>query len=408
MNHSFVSKTVCVFFAQGCPRSEVDTALVVDFFRANGWTITNTFKEADMILVATCGFNKAAEDLSMKHLSIVQRKKRADTPIYLLGCLPGINRHRILSEFNVGIIESSNLCQIDDIIQAAVPINHVKDPNIFTGYLKRPNGNYNLIDHLQWRLVRSREYFYRACAGILLPKSPQALYNQFHNTFNIRISKGCLQNCSYCAIRFVEGPLRSKPLDMVCDEFARGLAEGYDTFRLIATDTGAYGQDLGTNVVGLLRCLFEYKEHFRLVWDDFHPKWLIKYSSQLLDIFQSSRNRLGYIGIPIQSGSQRIIQLMGRDHSLGDLRLSLLNLQHKCKGLDLITHILIGFPGETENDFNETISFLKDIRFRNIYVFKYSDRPNVPSVDLPNKVGEVTKELRLLRFYFTFPSISLI
>jgi tRNA A37 methylthiotransferase MiaB len=177
---------------------------------------------------------------------------------------------------------------------------------------------------------------------------------------------------------------------------------------LIAADAGAYGQDVGENIVNLLACLFEYKGHFRLVCDDFHPKWLIKYSSQLLDIFQSNTNRLGYIGIPIQSGSQRILQLMRRDYSIPDLRSSLGNLKQKCEDLKLITHILIGFPGETKEDFNETIDFLREVRFRNIYVFKYSDRPNVPSADLPHKVGTMTKELRLLRFYLTFPTISLI
>jgi tRNA A37 methylthiotransferase MiaB len=404
----FASKTVCVFYAQGCPRSETDTALIVNFFKANGWKFTNRFEEADLILVATCGFDKTREDISMKHLSTVYRKKRADTPVYLLGCLPGINRHRVESEFKVGIIEATNLRKIDDVIQAKVSIDHVKDPNIFAGYMRGSDGNCNLLDNLRWRLVRSREYFYRGCARIFLPKPSQPLYNTFHNAFNIRISRGCMENCSYCAIRFVQGPLRSKPLEMVRDEFVRGLAEGYDTFRLIAADAGAYGQDVGENIVNLLACLFEYKGHFRLVCDDFHPKWLIKYSSQLLDIFQSNTNRLGYIGIPIQSGSQRILQLMRRDYSIPDLRSSLGNLKQKCEDLKLITHILIGFPGETKEDFNETIDFLREVRFRNIYVFKYSDRPNVPSADLPHKVGTMTKELRLLRFYLTFPTISLI
>jgi tRNA A37 methylthiotransferase MiaB len=226
--------------------------------------------------------------------------------------------------------------------------------------------------------------------------NPNPIDKQYDKVYNIRISRGCTGECTYCAIKFATGPIRSRPLDKILAEFQAGLKTGYSVFRFIAEDVGGYGQDMGLNIADFLSNICSQKGDFQLIWDDFRPNWLIQYFPQLIDLFTNNINRFGYMGFPVQSGSEGILKLMARGHTAEDAKECLLGLKTRLPNLDLTTHFIIGFPGETEADVFDTINLGKALDFKNITVYKYDTRPNTEAAQFPNKVSVIEKYKRLL------------
>jgi len=206
-----------------------------------------------------------------------------------------------------------------------------------------------------------------------------------------------MSKCTYCAIKFGAGPLRSIPLAAAVGEFRSGLSHGYDLFRLTAEDVGSYGQDIGLCIVDLLRELNAGPENFKLLLDDFSPIWLVRYFPELLELFSTEHRRIKYICLPIQSGSERILQLMAREYTAEEARRCLLALKKAAPEIDLRTHVLVGFPGETEEDFAETLDFLKSVKFNLVSIYNYSERVGTEATTFPGKIPERVKLQRVWR-----------
>lgn len=405
-------KKACISFPIGCGRSMLDAALLVDYFKKNGWEITSNFQEGDIVLVSTCGFNIQNENISMKFLSIADRKKRKYARLIAFGCLPGINDKRLLNEFNITLVTRRTLDRLDRIIGAEVGIRQLDEPNDLNNYTHYIKKSFRSLDNFRAKREFSREFLfnflYRVKYGSILQcrkvfySANTAHHSIFegHRVFNVRTGTGCLESCSYCAIRFATGPLRSKPLNRILKEFDDGLSKGYRVFRLAAEDVGAYGQDVGSNIVELLRAVFDIKGNFKITFNDFSPRWLVQYFPELFEMFTTYRSRLGFIGIPIQSGSERILRLMRRNNTAEDARKCLVALNKASPELRINAHVMIGFPGETEEDFLDTINFLETVQLNEVATYRYSDRPNTLASKLPHKVPEkikISREKRLLR-----------
>jgi tRNA A37 methylthiotransferase MiaB len=174
-----------------------------------------------------------------------------------------------------------------------------------------------------------------------------------------------------------------------------GLKNGQNAIRLVSGDVGAYGLDIGTNIAELLKEIFKEKAQFDLMWADFNPRWFIKYFDDIFRTLSENSDRIGYLGFPMQTGSERIIKLMDRGHTVDDAKRCLLELQNTVPKIRKSTHILVGFPGETDNDFNDTIQFLKEVRFDHLSLYKYDDRPETKASEMPNKVAESIKYQRM-------------
>ncbi len=117
-------KQASILFKHGCPRSKVDACLLVNYFRSNGWRVTNQFKKADIILVSTCGVTKMAEDECLKYLYVLNRMKKKDSRIFAFGCLPGINGERVLNELNSDLLTRNTFTRLDSIIEATESVKN--------------------------------------------------------------------------------------------------------------------------------------------------------------------------------------------------------------------------------------------------------------------------------------------
>jgi tRNA A37 methylthiotransferase MiaB len=177
----------------------------------------------------------------------------------------------------------------------------------------------------------------------------------------------------------------------------KGISQGYKNYRLIGEDCGAYGQDIGLSVIDLLRGLTLFKGEYQIFIDDFSPIWLIKYQEELIDIFSKNNNKFGFIGIPIQSGNDRILNLMNRGYSALDVEKSLVSIRREVPNIRIRTHVIVGFPTETEKEFNNTISLLKLVDFDRVAIYKYTDRPNTIASTYTGKISEFVIAKRIIK-----------
>jgi tRNA A37 methylthiotransferase MiaB len=387
-------KSVCVYFGYGCPRSMFDAERLIEYFRRNGWRITPRVREADLILAGTCGVTLAVEDSSARFVSSLRSRMRPNARLVVFGCLTGISRKTIESQGDVSILSSETASMLDELIGASTRLDQVRTPHVASGQLKHLSS----FRRSRGLLATPALLVCKLLSGLICMSEPRKGAH-----YDIRASRGCTSECTFCAIKYHLGGLSSKPIDAVLGEFRDGLARGHRRFRLISEDVGAFGQDRGLSIVDLLRSIFESPEPFQLRLDDFHPMWLIRYFADLSELFRRNADRLLPIGLPIQSGSDRVLHLMKRGYSATELRECFLALRKDCPRMRLHTHVLIGFPTETEQDFEDTLDLLDAVRFDRIGAYTYSDRPGTPASEIRDKIPDKVKRHRLLRLWFRHP-----
>lgn len=346
---------------------------VQELLHANNWTETLLIEEADIILVNTCAFMKNAEDRAVHSIQNILRSKRKNQELVVFGCLPDINPQR-LQEINTGgrFFSGRNLTEA------------VKTFNLRNTERK--------IGHRVYRKGSTGAQFLRLVNRAFLRDDYFTYLYDKEKVFHLKISEGCLGTCTYCAERLARHKLVSKPISDIVQEFLCGLQEGYRIFSFNADDVGMFGQDRGENIADLIEQVLSVKQDFRLVLTEFNPAALVKYGERLIKILASPK--IIFITIPIESGSQKILNLMQRPYNINRLFSILERLRSVNPRMKINTHIIVGFPGETEEDFLATSQFLNDFYFNKVKIFPYSERPGTLACLMDNKVSEEEKRRR--------------
>jgi MiaB/RimO family radical SAM methylthiotransferase len=395
-------RTVCIAFAGGCSRAKVDTALLFDYFEANGWTRIETIEDADLVVVTSCGVDQSAEDVSIRLVQAADRRRRPDSSLAITGCLAGIFEDRLREEFGAVVVPPRDYGRLDELIGASTRLQDVPDPHAIEPRVSQSLSMFSRLDH--YALGNAATERLRRSAVATRVRSLRELGRRGDPSvpYTLRVAWGCLGTCSYCAIRAACGPLRSKPLDAVLAEFDAGLDAGSTEFRLVAQDLGAYGQDVGTSVFDLLRAVLARTGDFHLDLIDLNLRWIVEYEEDLIALLGPNRARIRSIQLPLQSGSDRILQLMRRGHDAADAERVMKALRAALPDVDLGTHALVGFPSETERDFGETMRILAAVDFDKVDVFAYADRPDTEAARMPDKVPAAVIRQRSTRLHRAF------
>lgn len=402
--------TVCITFDRSCcPRMAVDVALFFDYFEVNGWTLVDRVEHADLVVVAACGVVRDAETSGFAALSRIDKKRKAGSGLVLVGCLAGISEERILASHpDAALVPPSDSERLDRIINARVKFRDMPDVLDRAPYVRRATRSMRMAGGNPARR-RLRSFAQGLTVATLRSEVLRRIVAEGRiaagrKTCTLRVAWGCPGECTYCAIRYACGPLRSKPFDAVLAEFDRGLADGFTDFELVAADVGCWGQDVGASVLKLLIGLFQRSGSYRLAIDDFNPRWLVQDCTRLIELFAANQDRIESLILPVQSGSERILGLMHRGYGSVELRTGLVDLRKAAPNLRLITHVVVGFPGETDAEFDETRDLLRAVRFNRVDAYAYADRPNTPASCLPGKVVESTIEARCSLLQREFPT----
>ncbi|MBN1271617.1 MAG: radical SAM protein [Candidatus Aminicenantes bacterium] len=394
-----MKKKILIYNATMCPRRQLDCSNLHSFLTENDYLVVDNPQEAEDILLVTC----AVWDLSEKtSIEALEELKTYNKNLVVLGCLPEINKSLLDRHFEGITIPPKKIHAINELFPHEIPFEHFDKSNDCTLYVSHPHDiqkNFTRIADISnarrqiRHFIKTSVYFgpvktFLMAKDLLIRKK----------TFSLKISQGCIWNCSYCAIKKAIGNLKSRPLKKIIEEAEEAICQkGYQRIRIVADDTGSYGIDIGENFVDLLDGITQIKKFFTIWLGDMNPYWIIKYFDRLNRILE--RKKIVSLVIPVQSGSQRIIDLMNRKYDIKMVKEIFSELKKKHKYLQLGTHILAGFPTESYEDIGANISFIRDGGVTTGTVFMLSYRPGTKCSKMDGRFSQEEKEKRVIEHY---------
>jgi len=217
------------------------------------------------------------------------------------------------------------------------------------------------------------------------------------HSFCIKVSTGCPNKCAFCAVKISRGELKSKPIDRIAEEFEEGLARGYTEFALLGTDVGAYGRDQDNTLVDLLRELVKREGDYTIRLRNIQPKFLIEMMPELREVLRSGK--ISYLSSAAQSGNNRILGLMNRGYKIEDYKEAILTLKSRFPKLQIRTQIMVGFPSETEDEFQDTLRLLDEVNFDFVEVYPFQARPNTEAARMKDQIPQKVIRRRYHKAY---------
>lgn len=348
------------FVSLGCPKNLVDSEVMMGQLAEAGYEITNNAGEADTVVVNTCGFIESAKQESIDAILEATSWKtdgRA-TRVIVAGCLVERYRDDLMKELP-DVDAFIGTSQVNDILKAADENFDAKKLTI------TPIGN------------KSATYLYDEY-------TPRMRATESHTAF-IKIAEGCDRPCAFCSIPSMRGSFRSRRFGSIIEE-ARQLADqGVKEIVLIAQDSSRYGEDFGEvdALAALIRALGEIDG---IEWIRPMYAFPTHISDAFLSAIAETPKAVKYLDMPLQHASRNVLKLMKRGGTRESLERLIARVRAAVPGIAIRTTFITGFPGETEEDFEELIKFIQNCRFDNLGVFTYSDEEGTPAYDLPNKV----------------------
>ncbi len=334
--------------------------------KSNGWKYTTKPEEADSILFLTCAFCKKYEDWSVSKLEKIVEKKKPESSLIIGGCLTEIHPERLQIFPNPQLIETRNLEKLDKIFDMNIKMQDIPDPN--TTIFDSENKTRDKTEKFN---TPARDQYEEAKLG-----------------YKVRINWGCVGNCAYCVTRLATKELKSKPIHIILEEIKSAIQQNQPSIFLTGGDTGAYGLDLGLSFVDLIEEIMKIQGNFKISVQDFGIHWLIRYQDELIPIFNANQEKLGAWCFPIQSGSDTILNKMRRPYKISNVLSVLKKLKQQAPKIQIGTHFIIGFPGETDQEFQLTLHFFNEAPLDFLNVFRYTDHLRADSHGFPNKISE--------------------
>ncbi len=387
-------------FNTGCIRRALDITKIHEYLLRNGWQLVDEVSSADIIVIGTCGVIERNARLSLAAIRDITRKRSPSAKVIITGCLAKIDPGRIRKFGDFILVPTREMDRFDEVLNSKIKLERIPDANVLTN-------QGSVLDYvLAYRFFRNSSFLklFRALStsktflrfSVFMSQSVNFAKNKLGLTsrkkivpyYNIRIGNGCLGTCAFCATRFATGTLKSKSEDQIIEEFRTGLKEGYKIFQLINEDTGCYGLDIGTTFPNLLRKILVIEGDYQLILIEFNPQWLVKYYDELLSIFVKHRGKVRELFVSLQSGSDKILKEMRRSYDIETVKNMLIGLKKQVPEIMLRTTALIGFPGETEEDFEMTEKAIQEIGFSEVEIDKYEDRPGTASSLMKDKIPQ--------------------
>ena len=357
------------FISLGCPKNLVDSEVMMGQLKATGYQITADASEADTVVVNTCGFIDAAKKESIEAILEAARLKTDGkaTRLVVAGCL--VERYRDELKLSLPEVDAFiGTSQINDILAVCDPKTDTRSLPVIS------LGN------------QSATYLYDE-------STPRVLATPSHYAF-IKIAEGCDRPCAFCFIPQMRGHFRSRRFGSIVAEAQQLAEEGVKELILVAQDSSRYGEDLGKQDA-LAHLLRELSHTDGIEWVRVMYTYPTHISDAFLDVLAEEPKAVKYLDMPLQHASQNVLKLMKRGGNRASLERLIQRVRDRVPGIAVRTTFITGFPGETEEDFEELLAFVRNVKFDRVGVFTYSDEEGTPAFDLPNKVDpKIAKQRR--------------
>lgn len=360
------SKKYCII-TYGCQMNEHDSEKLAGMLESIGYQQASELEDADIILINTCTIRENADLKILGKIGSIKKikEKKSDLIIGVGGCMMQSEKAvRQLYEKYPHV----------DLIFGTHNIHHLPD------LIKR-------IERERGRIVEVWEQ-----EEGLIPDLPSVREKEFKAW--VSIIQGCNNFCTYCIVPYVRGRERSRPLKDIIKEVEKLVSEGVKEITLLGQNVNSYGKDLPEDVdfADLLIELDKIKELSRLRYMTSHPR---DFSLKLLEAIKNSRSVCEHFHLPIQSGSNSILKKMNRGYTREKYLELISAIRKEVPDSSITTDIIVGFPGETEKEFEETLGLIKEIRFDSAFTFIYSKRTGTPASTMEEQVPEDIKSRRL-------------
>lgn len=358
------------FYTLGCKVNQADTASMETIFKSAGYKVVGFNEDADVYLVNTCVVTNTGQ---RKSRQIINRAVRHN-PMALTvvtGCYPQTAPDEVRAIDGVDvIIGNQERARIVELVEQALTS-------------KRDD----ILDNVQKMTVDTR--FEELGAGTETNKTRAFL----------KIQEGCNQYCTYCIIPFARGPLRSRSLESIKEEITKLVAAGYKEVVLIGIHLGCYGKELAKDGVKL--SLYDAVEAAlsvpgveRLRLGSLES---VEVETRLMELMAKEPRLCHHLHLPLQSGCDKVLKAMHRPYDTARFAELLKEIRSYVPDVAITTDIIVGFPGETEEDFEETLAFARSCGFAKMHIFPYSKRKGTPAEKMPNQVEEQVKQERAAR-----------
>lgn len=354
----------------GCPKNLVDSETMLGLIHEENYEITNDPSEAEIIIVNTCGFIESAKEESINTILQMAEYKKSGSCKYIIvtGCLSQRYAEELLSE----LPEADAIAGVEVYDEIGSIIKRVMNGERFI-MLERSKPDV---------IYTSKETFL-----------PRILTTPSYTAY-LKIAEGCDNCCSYCAIPKIRGPYRSKPMEQVLKE-AKALADnGVKELIVVAQDTTRYGEDLPGGKLLLADLLKELNKIESLKWIRVMYCYPNNFTDELIETFASLDKVCKYVDLPLQHASNRLLASMNRYDTREEVETLLAKLRKRIPGIVIRTTFIVGFPGETDADFEELKEFVEQQRFENAGVFAYSQEEGTVAGAMPNQIPDEIKQER--------------
>ncbi len=373
-------RTTLGFVNLGCTKNQVDAEIMLGSLAANGFELSAEPERAEVVIINTCGFIEEAKQESINTIIEHGELKKSGSCKVLIaaGCLAQRYQGDLLKELPEldGVVGTGEIGKIADICKT----------------LLQPKKRHQRV------FISQPPYLYDELAPRIRLGHPHSAY--------VKIAEGCNRNCAFCAIPIMRGKQRSRPIESIVAEAKQLAAEGVKELNLISQDTVNYGVDLAIRqgFTALLRELVKVKG---LRW--IRPFYLYpqQVTDELIALYAGEETLAKYIDMPFQHINDAMLKRMHRLGGKADITALVEKFRARIPGLTFRTAFIVGFPGETDEAFNELKAYVEDMEFDRVSVFLYSDEEGVPSEQMDGKVDRKLMEERRNELSATQEPISL-
>ena len=351
------------FVSLGCAKNLIDTEVMLGIMQENGIELTANPADADILVVNTCAFILSAKEEAITTiLNLAEYKNGKCRALIVAGCLGQLYKKELLDE----------MPEVDAIIG--------------TGAWNR------IMEAIEEVLSGRKAVFIGEKSIIYNAKSPRIRTTPDYTAY-VKIAEGCNNRCSFCAIPLIRGRQISRPIEDIRAEVENLAAQGVKEINLIAQDTTAYGVDLygKPQLVELLRELVKVE---KIHWIRILYAYPRRFTDELIDLIAAEPKICNYVDLPLQHASNKILKLMNRPDNRESIEILLKKVRERIPNVVIRSTFIVGFPGETEEDFLELKEFLEAQRLDKVGIFTYSREENTAAYDLPEQISEEVMQER--------------
>ena len=340
----------------GCKVNIYESEYIINILKENGYQIVDFDSKADIYIINTCTVTNTSDKKSEKMIKRA-RKQNKDAIIIAMGCHAQIKGDNIDADIIIGNKDKSKIISLIEEYQE----NKNKIKRIYN------------LDNVSFEDMYISSF-------------------NSHTRAFVKIQDGCDAFCSYCIIPYARGPIRSKDPKTVIKEITSLVENGYKEIILTGIHTGKYGKDINYTFEQLLKEIIKIKNLYRIRISSIEINEL---TDPILDLIKDNKIIAKHLHIPLQSGSDKILKLMDRKYDLKFYKDRIEKIRKMIKDVSITTDLIVGFPNENEKDMEDTLKFLKEIKFTKIHTFPYSKREGTKAASMENQIDETIKRKRV-------------